>query len=221
MNRRLQLVLQVLKPKAKSLGFNAAELQSVAKRIADNLATDDDADEEAIKQEAETAVDLALPYLEMAQKNANRIIEEQRKKNKPKTAPKKEEDDEDEDEPADNTPSYVKALLKKMESMEARMEGLNADRLNSTRKAQLEQIVKDAGVYGKRILKDFEGRNFENEDAYEAYLEEVKTDCEAFNQEMANAGLSGMVNAGGGRSGNGGNKKELSDTEVDDLVSTF
>lgn len=209
--------MQILKTKAKSLGFNAAELKGVAEKLANNLKAEDDADEDELKSEIETAVDTALPYLELAQRNANRIIEENRKKNKPAKSSK---DDDDDDDPDDNTPAWAKAFTKKMEAMEERLNGLAESGRASSRKQQLEAIVKSAGSFGKRILKDFDKRKFENDEEWEEYLDDIKTDVEDYTTEMEQAGLKGLVHSGGGPS-KGGNNKELSDSEIDEIASTF
>jgi len=216
MNEKFKLVMQILKPKVKSLGFNAAELKSVAERLANNLTAADDADEDEIKAEIETAVTAAVPYLEMAQRNANRIIEDFRKKNK--QTPKDENNDDDDQDDKD-TPAYVKALLKKFEGMEERLNGLAESGRADSRKKKLEAIVKDAGSYGRRILKDFEGRKFDSDDAFDEYLDDIKTDIQEYATEMEQAGLKGMVHNGGGS--NKGNKKEISDTDIDDIAATF
>lgn len=218
MNKRVQLVMQILKTKAKSLGFNAAELKGVAEKIANNLTADDDADEDELKQESEIAVGVALPYLEMAQKNANRIIEENRKKHKSKSESAAEEEDDDTDEK--NTPGWAKAIAKKMEAMEMRLNGLAESGRASTRKQQLEAIVKDAGSYGKRILKDFEKRKFESDDEFNDYLEDITNDVDDYKTEMEQAGLKSMVHNSGGRHRES-ESKELTDSEIDDIAATF
>ena len=75
MNKKTKLVLDLLKPKAKSLGFTKEELEGVAEKIADNLGLDDDATDEALTAAATKAVDAQMFYLELSQKSANRIIQ--------------------------------------------------------------------------------------------------------------------------------------------------
>lgn len=222
MNKIEKLVLQILKPKTKSLGFNAAELKTIAEHIAKGIKADDDAEEDDIKQDIETAVEAALPFLEAAQKNANRIIEEHRKKNKPsQKSNNADDDDEDEDDPSgtEGLSKTEKLLLKKLESMEAKLEGFNADRVSASRRKEVEKLVKEAGKFGKRILKDFDGRKFKDDDEFNEYLEEIKTDCEEYAQEMADAGLEGLVGAGKGKREKP--SKEITDDEVKALVDTF
>lgn len=53
----------------------------IAARIADNLTSTDDASDEDVNAEIEAAIDAVLPYLQVSQSFANRVIEENRKKN--------------------------------------------------------------------------------------------------------------------------------------------
>ena len=80
MDRKQQVLLR-LKPKVKAFGFNKKELMSVAAKIADNLTSADDASDEDVNAEIDTAIDAVLPYLQVSQSFANRVIEENRKKN--------------------------------------------------------------------------------------------------------------------------------------------
>lgn len=75
MNKKTKLVLELLKPKAKSLGFTKEELEGVASKIADNLGLDDDASDEQLTAAATKEVDAAIFHLELAQSHANRLIQ--------------------------------------------------------------------------------------------------------------------------------------------------
>lgn len=75
MNKKTKLVLDLLKPKASSLGFSKEELEGVATNIANNLVVDDDAADDVLSEAVTKAVDAAMPFLELSQKNANRIIQ--------------------------------------------------------------------------------------------------------------------------------------------------
>lgn len=52
----------------------------IAARIADNLTSTDDASDEDVNAEIEAAIDAVLPYLQVSQSFANRVIEENRKR---------------------------------------------------------------------------------------------------------------------------------------------
>ena len=98
MDRKQQVFLK-LKPKVKAFGFNKKELMSVAAKIADNLTSTDDASDEDVNAEIDTAIDAVLPYLQVSQSFANRVIEENRKKNDDDD----ETDDDDDDESSNST----------------------------------------------------------------------------------------------------------------------
>ena len=74
-----QQVFMRLKPKAKAFGFNKKELQGVAAKIADNLTFEEDALEEDVNASIDEKIDAVLPFLQMAQAQANRIIDASRK----------------------------------------------------------------------------------------------------------------------------------------------
>ncbi len=80
MDKKTKLVLELLKPKAKSLGFTKEELEGVAAKIAGNLKVEDDATDEAMTAAATAEVDAAIFHLELAQSHANRIIQKQEEK---------------------------------------------------------------------------------------------------------------------------------------------
>ena len=115
MDRKQQVFLK-LKPKVKAFGFNKKELMSVAAKIADNLTSTDDASDEDVNAEIDTAIDAVLPYLQVSQSFANRVIEENRKKNDDDD----ETDDDDDDEPSNPT-NRQPGLNKKNPKTEERM----------------------------------------------------------------------------------------------------
>ena len=80
MNKKTKLVLDLLEPKAQSLGFTKKELEGIAENIANNLGLDDDATDEALNAAASKAVDAQMFYLELGQTSANRIIQKEKEK---------------------------------------------------------------------------------------------------------------------------------------------
>lgn len=182
-----------MKPKAASLGFTEQELQGIAADIADNLGSDDATDDEI-----DARIDAAIPFLKVAQKAANRTIEEARKKaTKPAETetPSVEEAGSQTPPNATDEPTWFKTYR---EAQEKRITAIENEKVVGTRKTQLETVVKDAGTFGTKTLKDFERMNFENDEAFNEYLEDTKADAEAFKQEAADKGLSGMGKPAGG-----------------------
>lgn len=230
MDRKQQVLLK-LKPKMKAFGFNKKELMSVAARIADNLTSADDASDEDANAEIDTQIDAVLPYLQVGQSFANRVIEENRKKNDDDD----EVGDDDDDEPSNTTnrqpgsnkknpkdkgksdeePAWFKAYR---EQQDARFAAIEGEKTTTTRKAKLEAVLKDSGTFGTRTLKSFSKMSFENDDEFEEFLSEVEEDLKTYNQERADAGLSTM---GTPPAAGGGKPKEdepFSDNEIDAMA---
>lgn len=233
MDRKQQVLLR-LKPKVKAFGFNKKELMSVAAKIADNLTSTDDASEEDVNAEIDTAIDAVLPYLQVSQSFANRVIEENRKKNDDDD----ETDDDDDDGSSNSTnrqpgsnkkdlknkgknddaPEWAKGMMQTIETLTSKISALEGDKITVSRKAKLEALLKDTGTFGSRTLKSFLKMSFENDEEFEEFYSEVEEDLKAYNQERADAGLStmGIPPAAGG-----GKPKEdepFSDNEIDEMA---
>lgn len=76
----------------------------------------------------------------------------------------------------------------------AQVSSITGAQVASQRKAQLEGIFSGTNVpasFKKSILEGFEGRSFENDEAFNAYLTQQKQTVADFTQELANAGLGG------------------------------
>lgn len=233
MDRKQQVLLK-LKPKVKAFGFNKKELMSVAAKIADNLTSADDASNEDVNAEIDTQIDAVLPYLQVGQSLANRVIEENRKKNDDDD----ETDDDDDDESSNTTnrqpgsnkknpknkgksdeePAWFKAYR---EQQDARFAAIEGEKTTTTRKAKLEAVLKDSGTFGTRTLKSFGKMSFENDEEFEEFLSEVTEDLKTYNQERADAGLSTM---GAPPAAGGGKPKEdepFSDNEIDAMADVL
>lgn len=226
MDRKQQVLLR-LKPKVKAFGFNKKELMSVAAKIADNLTSADDASDEDVNAEIDTAIDAVLPYLQVSQSFANRVIEENRKKNDGY-------DDPDGDDPSDSTnrqpdsdkkksknkeknddtPEWAKGLVQTVQTLNDEIAALKGEKVTTTRREKLESLLKDAGTFGTRTLKSFNKMRFENDEEFEQFYSEVEEDLESYNQERADAGLSSL----GDPPGAGSKKKEKNEVLTDEEV---
>ena len=236
---RKQKVLLLLKPKVKQFGFNRKELQGIAAKIADNLTSADDASDEDVNAEIEEKIDAVLPYLQVSQSYANRLVEDARKKNGDD-----ETDDDDDDnanhdkgskrqsgskstknnkEDEDEAPAWAKGLVETVETLRGEIATLKGEKVTTTRKTKLAELLKDTGSYGSRILKSFDRMKFETEEEFDDFYSEVEEDLKAYNQERADAGLANLGNppaAGGGK----GTEKEdevISDAEVEAIANSF
>ena len=232
---RKQKVLLMLKPKVKAFGFNRKELQGIAAKIADNLTSADDASDEDVNAEIEEKINAVLPYLQVSQSYANRLVEYARKKNDD------DEPDDDDDEPdqkgkrqpgskpnktnkdeKDDAPAWAKGLVETVETLRGEIATLKGEKVATSRKSKLAELLKDSGSYGNRILKSFDRMKFETDEEFDDFYSEVEEDLKAYNQERADAGLASLGNhpAAGGK----GVKKEdevISDAEVEAIANSF
>lgn len=233
MNRQQQVFVR-LKLKAKALGFNAKELKGIAAKIADNLKSAEDASEEDVNAEIDEQIEAVLPYLTFGQSQANRLLDEWKKKH-----PEAELDDELDDNIPDDTPKPASnkknsknkgneqdeepAWFKSFrEQQEARFAALEGEKVSNLRKAKLEALLKDTGTFGSRTLKSFSKMNFESDDDFEEFYSDVEEDLKNYNQERADAGLATLATPpAAGSKGSGKQDEVLTDKEVEDLVNTF
>lgn len=244
MNKRTRKVLTILKTKAKQLGFSRSELKGIAAKIADNLDLADDASDEDEDSAIEEKVDDAMELLGYSQSAAQRAISNykkkhnvsddddvdddeeddddqtqpskknksgQRKGNKKSTKSKDEDADDDE---GDDTPAWAKGLISSFEKVSERVSALEKGNVSKSRKARLEEVLKDTGNFGKRRLREFDRikDTFKNDDEFEDYLDEIAEDLENYNQERADEGL-GKVGAPGASTTN---KKDITPSKEDD-----
>lgn len=233
MNRQQQVFVR-LKLKAKALGFNAKELKGIAAKIADNLKSAEDASEEDVNAEIDEQIEAVLPYLTFGQSQANRLLDEWKKKH-----PEAELDDELDDNIPDDTPKPASnkknsknkgneqdeepAWFKSFrEQQEARFAALEGEKVSNLRKAKLEALLKDTGTFGSRTLKSFSKMSFESDDDFEEFYSDVEEDLKNYNQERADAGLATLSSPpAAGSNGSGKQDEVLTDKEVEDLVNTF
>lgn len=75
MKKKTKLVFNVLKLKSKALGFSKDELEGIAADVANNFELDEEASDEDVNAEIEKQVDAVLPFLKIAQKTAQRTIQ--------------------------------------------------------------------------------------------------------------------------------------------------
>lgn len=226
MKKTTKLVLEILKPKSKALGFNKDELESVAADIADNLELDDDASDEDINAKATEAVDAAIPSLKLAQKVANRIVQSSKKKD-----PKKDDDKPEPVEPPtpkkddnqEDVPAWAQALIAQNKALQTEILGMKTERETDGRRTKLKALLKDTGTFGKSILKQFDKMKFENEPDFEEFYDGVVEDLGTLNQERANEGLAklGATATGGSKKKEDDKPETLSEKQIDELADTL
>lgn len=218
-----QQVFMRLKPKARAFGFNKDELMGVAANIANNLHFEEDALEDEINAEIDKQVDAVIPFLRLAQTNANRVIEKTRKELQPQEA----EEEQTKANPVktetktetDEMPAWAKALIDSNKALTEKVASMQGERTLNARQARLEAILKDTGTFGTRTLKSFAKMSFDTDEEFDDFVAEVESDLKSYNQERANAGLQtlGVIPTQGG-----GKKEEiLTDAEVEAIVASL
>ena len=230
-----QLVFAKLKLKAKALGFNVKELKGIAAKIADNLTSKEDASEEDVNAEIEEKIDAVLPYLTFGQSQANRLLEEWKKNhpeddddddnedgdegNEPKNQNRNKSSKNQKDKNKDDAPALAKGIMQNLEQLNRKIAALESEKTSNGRRAKLEALLKDTGTFGSITLKSFSKMKFENEDEFEEFMSEVKSDLQAYNQERADAGLSklGTPPSTGGGKPKPKEEEPFTDEEIDKI----
>ena len=225
MNRE-QLVLLALKPKVKALGFNQKELKGIAAIIAGNIKLDEEASEEEVSAEIESQIEASLPFLQLGQSQANRVIDAWKKSNSTET----DDDDNDEGQAGssksaknkngnDATPEWAKSMLDTVKALTDEVTALKAEKSTSSRRARLETLLKDTGAFGERTIKSFARMKFDSEDEFDEFYSEVEADLKKLNQERADVGLSSLGSIPGVQKKSAPKEEVLTDDEIKALAS--
>lgn len=226
MNKKTKQVLSILKPKCKALGFNSNELEGIAADIADNLEVDEEASDEEINEKISAEVDTVIPYLKIAQKASNRVIQNSKNNNNPDDINDNNagNGNNDPSEKEEKVPTWVQAIIAQQKAIQTELTGLKSERETDGRRSRLKALLKDTGTFGKSTLKSFDKMKFENEADFEEFYDGVIEDLATLNQERANAGLAKL----GATAATSANKKEkedkpevMSDKEIDELADTM
>ena len=219
MSKAAQVIVK-LKPRVASLGFTRMEIEGVASRIANNLG------EDASDEDIDAEIDAVMPYLELAQTSANRIINKAKDGdgNKPNTATGESRKPEKNTGKGDGQPEEGLELaganhLKDIEGLKSilgeivssaispiskRLDAIEGSKIADTRLSRVKEIAKKAGgSYEKTILKNFGRMTFESEDDFAEYLTEVTADVDSYAQEHSNEGLRNNPKPKGGSGDSG------------------
>lgn len=224
MNRE-QLVLLALKPRVKALGFNQKELKGIAAKIAGNIKLEEEASEEEVSAEIDSQIEAILPFLQLGQSQANRVIDAWKKSHS-------ETDDDDNDEGQsgsnkstknknenDATPEWAKAMMSTIEGLTAKVVALETEKSTSSRRTRLEALLKDTGAFGERTIKSFARMKFDSEDEFDEFYSEVEADLKKLNQERADVGLSSLGSIPGVQKKSAPKEEVLTDDEIKALAS--
>lgn len=247
MNKRQKKVFNLLRTKTKALGLNRKELESLALKIDKNLQLEEDASDEDVDAAIETAVEAALPFLEVSQSVAQRSIQTALQR---RQAQQDEDDDDEDDDPDDDGPdddegehntrqrgkskknrtsknnsedSELMKLLKEqneaIKSLKGQMEAMQGDRVQDSRRTKLKKLVENTGTFGKSVLKQFDLMTFKDDDAFEDYLDDVQKDLDELNQERANEGLKKLGEVPAGKKNKSPENKSVDVLSDDDIIA--
>lgn len=228
MKKKTKQVLSILKPKCKALGFNLEELEGIAADIADNLELDEEASEEEINEKISSEVEAVIPYLKIAQKASNRVIQNSKNNKNPESDDNDTnagQDGVDQKKEEEKVPVWAQAIITQQKAIQTELTGLKSERETDGRRSKLKALLKDTGTFGKSTLKNFDKIKFENEADFEEFYDGVVEDLATLNQERANAGLAKL----GATAATSGNKKEkegdkpevISEKEIEELAGTM
>lgn len=228
MKKKTKQVLSILKPKCKALGFNLEELEGIAADIADNLELDEEVSEEEINEKISSEVEAVIPYLKIAQKASNRVIQNSKNNKNPESddnGTNAGQDGVDQEKEEEKVPVWAQAIITQQKAIQTELTGLKSERETDGRRSKLKALLKDTGTFGKSTLKNFDKIKFENEADFEEFYDGVVEDLATLNQERANAGLAKL----GATAATSGNKKEkegdkpevISEKEIEELAGTM
>lgn len=237
MNKYLRKVLETLKTNKdiKALGFSRRELKGIAANVADKLKLEDEATDEDVSEAISSAIDDVLPLLKLTQSAVDRQVQDYKRS----TDDDVDDDDDDDPEPnrrspskknpkskkdSDDADSATLAALKELTQVVTALQGevntLKTGNTTNSRRAKVEKLLTDTGKFGERQLKAFSRMSFKDDEEFEDYLEDLKEEIEAENQDRADRGLGKLGNIPApDKNGKDNNEDELmSDDEVKKLA---
>lgn len=206
-----QQVLDALKPKAASFGFNDEELREASEKIAELHP------EEATEEEVAKVVDNHLPFLKLSQSAANRSFERMKlqfeKENpKPKkTSDKEDEEDEDEegkgkkktvkkeetkDEESDALKKLRKDIDDRLKVLEDENKALKAEKAAATFRQSV--ITALEGVDESYYSLALESAKFEKQEDVDNFVKKVKDGWDAMSKKLKIGNLSSVKPPKGG-----------------------
>lgn len=237
MNKYLRKVLEMLKTNKdiKALGFSRRELKGIAANVADKLKLEEDATDEDVSEAISSAIDDVLPLLKLTQSAVDRQVQDYKRSTEDDDD---DDDDDDKKEPNRRNPSQknpkskkdsdvadsatlaaLKELTQVVTALQGEVNTLKTGNTTNSRRAKVEKLLTDTGKFGERQLRAFSRMSFKDEEEFEEYLEDLKEDIEAENQERADRGLGKLGNIPAPDKNQNNNEEELmSDEDVKKLA---
>lgn len=184
--------------KTKFEGVDEKVLTRIAAKIAKTAKTEDDATSEVEDMTLQSVIDSYTDSrVTDAQAKAVQTYEEKHglKDGKPKEVGDDADDDDNEGGEgngkgkggADETPAYVKALMKSVEALTQEVSTLKAGKTADARKAQLNETLKDVDERTRKMYeRNFARMQFKDDADFDSWIDEVTSDIE----ESGNGGGS-------------------------------
>lgn len=95
------------------------------------------------------------------------------------------------DKPKDDVPAYIKQLMDRFDALEKRQQQQEAEKLQSSRKSQLTEILKDAPESIRKMYEDnFAAMTFADDAKFNEWLGNSKTTVEGIVNDMKQKGAS-------------------------------
>lgn len=214
MPTKKETVYGLMKPKTASLGFTKDELMTVCENIAGRF---DSKEEEATEEEINAEIDAVLPFLQMSQSAANRIVQQSKsQKKEPKKAGKKnkkskseedddddddddhhDSDDDDDDDVDDDTPKWARKLIKDNQSLREELSSMKAEKTHDGLIAGVKTSLKDIdeGFYSMAL----NGRKFATQEEADQFVTDVKDNYKSFAKKMNIKSLAELTPPKGGK----------------------
>lgn len=178
---------------AKFSGVRKDGLARLAEALSLQATTDDEAGALVEKLTADKVGEFATNYRKDVDKevsDSNKTFETNLKK-KYDFSEKKAEPGKTEPPLETEVPAWAKSLIEVNQKAMERLANLETGKTNESRLQSLEGKLEDVpATFKAQKIKDFKRMNFDTEEAFNEYLTETESDIAAFNQEMADKGLS-------------------------------
>ena len=202
-------LLQSLKTKYAHLGLEESILKAIATRLASAVKEESEIENavKGVEEEVKLLQSVAdkgrtsLSKAEEARKKLEKELEEVRAKSNPN--PQNPPTPPTEPKP-DEMPAWAKGLLEAVTNQGKAIQAFQEEKQQQSAKERFINQLKTQGV-SEPFYKHHLGRTFKDDTEMEAFVNELKSDEQAFLQTQANAGLSNLSGSvlGGGTDNNG------------------
>jgi hypothetical protein len=207
---------------AKFSGVRKDGLAQLALALSLQATTDEEANELIEKFTADQVTSFVKDFRKDVDKEvsvANKTFETTLKEKFDFT--EKKGDEKTDPNPGNPNPTDIAAIIaaeiaKAVNPLQQQLAGFKGQEVSKTRLQSLEsKLVNVPETFKAQKLKDFGRMNFDTDESFNEYLEEFETDVTAFNQELADKGLSGH-----GKPFMGGQNKEGISSSVASFITS-